>query len=523
MLFNSSEFLFYFFPFTLLVAQWLARKQQVQIQTVWLIIASALFYVWWNPRDAIIVTTSILTNYWFAKQIETAVERKAKHFLIAALTINLVALGFFKYGQFVVHNVANLTGLPLWLPEIKLPLGISFFTFLQIAYLVDAYRERVARTVDTPATSGSRRYGFLPYALFVMFFPHLIAGPLVSHNRLIPQFTRIVRGNLRLLLFASGLLIFCIGLAKKVIIADSLAPHATEMFNAAKDGKPIAMSVAWLGALAYTFQLYFDFSGYSDMAVGAARMLGFKLPANFASPYKSQSIIDFWRRWHMTLSAFLRNYLYIPLGGSRFGKLLQLRNLMLTMLLGGLWHGAGWTFILWGAMHGGLLVINHLWRNSPLAPLTQNWLGQKLSWALTFVAVLLAWVLFRAHDLNTALHVYRSMFDPTTAGATIKTVMLQNSFLDYFEAISGIGFTTLKTIANFGPAQGVVWIGIAAFIAFFLPSTNNLVGYCLLTMRARCPFVAKLIGSVLIFVVALLLFNSLARLNNVSEFLYFQF
>ncbi len=520
MLFNSSEFIFYFLPITLLLTQLLARFEKLTARSLILVVASYCFYVWWNPRDAIIVTSSIAFNFWVGGII-TKSPNRAKLFLIFGVVANLTLLGFFKYWAFLVSTFGALTAVKYSAPAIKLPLGISFFTFLQIAYIVDAYREGKAREAHHQAAPA--RYGILPYSLFVLFFPHLIAGPLVSHKRLIPQFTRIVANNRRWLLFSSGLLLFTLGLAKKVIIADSLSPHANEMFTAAAAGKPIAWSVAWLGSLAYTFQLYFDFSGYSDMAIGAARMLGFKLPANFASPYQATSIIEFWRRWHITLSAFLRNYLYIPLGGSRSGKFGQLRNLMITMLLGGLWHGAGWTFVLWGGLHGTYLVINHLWRQSPLAWITQTILGKFAAYGITFIAVVLAWVLFRAPDLATAMHVYHHMFSREATGANIGGILKMHSALEYFEAISGIGFTTLKQVTNFGHIQGVLWIAIAAAIAFALPNSQRMVANMLRFNRARTHVGRKAIGILLIAITALLLFLSLARLNNISEFLYFQF
>jgi alginate O-acetyltransferase complex protein AlgI len=514
LLFNSSEFLFYFLPITLLITQLLSNAGKLTPRSFFLVVASYAFYVWWNPRDALIVTSSIAANYWLGQRITYAADHAvAKRFLLLAVIANLVLLGFFKYWAFLVQSFSQLTGAEYTTPSFKLPLGISFFTFLQIAFVVDAYRERGSTSGGTPTTS----YGLLPYGLFVLFFPHLIAGPLVSHNRLIPQFTRILARKRRWLLFSSGLLLFVLGLAKKVIIADSLAPHANAMFAAAGEGKPIAMSVAWLGSLAYTFQLYFDFSGYSDMAIGAARMLGFKLPANFRSPYQSTSIIDFWRRWHMTLSAFLRQYLYIPLGGSRAGKFAQLRNLMITMLLGGLWHGAGWTFVLWGGLHGAYLVINHLWRQSPFAKLTQSGVGRLAAWALTFVAVTLAWVLFRSPNLDTALHVYRQMFDPLAPGAAFVSALKAHNLQAYFEALTGIGFTNLRDVAHFGGVQGLAWLMIAMSIAFLLPNSQRIVASALRMNRPpRAAPLSRFMGAALVSTVAVLLFLSLARLNNIS-------
>jgi D-alanyl-lipoteichoic acid acyltransferase DltB (MBOAT superfamily) len=283
-----------------------------------------------------------------------------------------------------------------------LPLGISFFTFTQIAFLVDLHRREASRP-DAPR-----------YALFVTFFPHLVAGPLYHHAQVMPQFEAPNAFRARPDHLAAGLDLLVLGLFKKCVIADHLAPFANAMFDAASRGEAPGTVMAWAGILAYTFQIYFDFSGYSDMAMGLARMLGVRLPVNFDAPYRAASIVEFWRRWHMTLSAFLRDYLYIPLGGNRFGPARRYANLMVTMLLGGLWHGAAWTFILWGGVHGAMLCANHLWHAR--FPAARAGPGRRLlGIAATFVAVALAWVLFRAPTLPAALVVYRAAlaFAPT--------------------------------------------------------------------------------------------------------------
>jgi len=263
-----------------------------------------------------------------------------------------------------------------------LPLGISFFTFQKIALLADAYEGKI------------QSLNFLDYALFVLFFPQLIAGPIVHHSEAMSQFQ--TRGPVQASVIAMGLTIFAIGLANKVLLADSLAVYATPQFDAAAAGAPLSFLAAWSGALAYTLQLYFDFSGYTDMAIGAALLFGVRLPLNFNSPYKARNIIDFWRRWHMTLSRFLRDYLYIPLGGNRHGKLSRYLNLFITMLFGGLWHGAGWTFIFWGALHGFYLAINHGWEAllarfgaGDVNPGGARRLGAQV---VTFLAVVVGWV-----------------------------------------------------------------------------------------------------------------------------------
>jgi D-alanyl-lipoteichoic acid acyltransferase DltB (MBOAT superfamily) len=367
----------------------------------------------WSPQYVLLILGSCVFNYLLGRRLSrlhreggdscppdrrgdrSLATPHGKLLLTAAVTANLALLGYFKYAGFLAGITKSLTGWPTTVPEIILPLAISFFTFLQIAYLVDAYRGE------------TEEYHFTDYLLFVTFFPHLIAGPLIHHREMMPQFRKRHHGWHRD--FPVGLGIFLCGLFKKVVIADNLARIATPVFGlAAADGRDPTMAEAWVGAVAYALQLYFDFSGYSDMALGAARLFGIRFPLNFHSPYKADSIVEFWRRWHMTLSRFLRDYLYIPLGGNRKGPSRRYVNLFLTMLLGGIWHGAGWTFVMWGALHGTYLCLNHAWLG----------LRKKLAWpalpkplaiAVTFLAVLVGWVYFRAHDFASANRMLASM------------------------------------------------------------------------------------------------------------------
>jgi D-alanyl-lipoteichoic acid acyltransferase DltB (MBOAT superfamily) len=312
-----------------------------------------------------------------------------------------LAARLFKYAGFFAQIGAALFGSAPNVGSVFLPLGISFFTFTQIAFLVDAYQGRV------------RELNFVHYLLFVTYFPHLIAGPILHHSQMMPQFAEWRTYRIDWTNIAAGLTVFIIGLAKKVIIADTFATIATPIFSAAQQGLHPPLFEAWAGALAYTIQLYFDFSGYSDMAIGLSLFFNVKLPLNFNSPYKARNIIDFWRRWHMTLSAFLRDYLYIPLGGNRKGKVRRYINLMITMLLGGLWHGAGWTFVVWGGLHGIYLVVNHAfvalrrrlgWHEGRFGRL-----GAGAATMLTFVSVVVAWVFFRAESFSAASDLLHGM------------------------------------------------------------------------------------------------------------------
>jgi alginate O-acetyltransferase complex protein AlgI len=399
-----------------------------------------------------------------------------------------------------------------------LPLAISFFTFQQITYLVDAYRGE------------TREYHFLHYALFVTFFPQLIAGPIVHHREMLPQFARNTLYRLNAEHLAVGITIFALGLFKKVILADGIAVHATPVFDAAEAGfVTLTFFEAWSGALAYSLQLYFDFSGYSDMGIGLARMFGVRLPLNFNSPYKATSIIDFWRRWHITLSRFLRDYLYIPLGGSRKGEARRMTNLMITMLLGGLWHGAGWTFVLWGGLHGIYLVINHGWRK--LIPAgNAGRLRKGAGWTITMLAVVVAWVPFRAESLDGATAVLGAMMGNNG-------FFLPGSYLGHLNRIAGLGDLLQAQGWMFGDVtlfKGVTEVSallVLILIAALLPNTQQFMRRyrpAFETYKGEIPRVRYrwlewrpswgwAIFTAWVGVLAVL------GLTRISEFLYFQF
>ncbi|MDR2875885.1 MAG: MBOAT family protein [Methylobacillus sp.] len=407
MLFNSYGFIFLFLPAVWLGFFALARIRSDYAAT-WLALASLFFYGYWNPVYLGLLLASISCNYlfgmWIAKAAARGDDAAKKRLLIVAIAINLLALCYYKYANFFLDSMNAVAGSDWTLWQIVLPLGISFYTFTQIAFLVDTWQGKV------------KEYNFTHYVLFVTYFPHLIAGPVLHHKEMMPQFAHPATYRINWNNVASGMMLFTLGLCKKVLMADALAPFATGIFDGIQQGAAHgvlpAMHEAWFGALAYTFQIYFDFSGYTDMALGIALMFGIRLPTNFNSPYKATSIIEFWRRWHMTLSRFLRDYLYIPLGGNRLGKARRYLNLMITMALGGLWHGAGWTFILWGLLHGIYLAINHLWREIFPATATGRWSwpARLIGGGLTFIAVVTAWVLFRANDVTHALVILKAMY-----------------------------------------------------------------------------------------------------------------
>ena len=524
MLFNSYIFIFVFLPITLLGFYVIGSQGRHKVALAWLVAASLFFYGWWNPAYLGLILGSMLFNYAVGVALSSRAVNgpnpQAKAILVAGIAANLALLGYYKYANFFVDNLNALFGTGLILETIILPLAISFFTFQQIAYLVDAYRGE------------THEYSFLHYALFVIFFPQLIAGPIVHHREILPQFARSTLYRLKAEHLAVGLTIFALGLFKKVVLADGVAVYATPVFAAAQAGTTLTFFEAWGGALAYTFQLYFDFSGYSDMAIGLARMFGVRLPLNFNSPYKATSIIDFWRRWHITLSRFLRDYLYIPLGGSRKGEARRLTNLMITMLLGGLWHGAGWTFVLWGGLHGFYLVINHAWRQwrTRRGHTQSTPVGRFFAWLLTMLAVVVAWVPFRAEGMAAAENVLGAMFGLNGISLPGSLDGRLGALQPWLES-SGVVFAGMFSNGLANWHSGTYWIISLVLISTILPNSQQIMlryqpafetykgeiqrlKYGWLEWRPT-PFWA--IAGGFCFYLAFI------HLTRISEFLYFQF
>lgn len=387
MLFHTTAFILGFLPVCLTGFFLIGRYRGSTWALFWIIAASLFFYAWWSPMQLPLLVGSVLANYAIAHRSRRS--SLPHRWLITGVTLNLLVLAWFKYADFLLHIVApNAAKL-----SIALPLAISFFTFQQIMFLVDTVRAGPRQPLPK----------LLPYATFVTFFPHLIAGPIVRPAEIIPQLTASRFPLLQSDNMAEGLMIFLLGLSKKLVLADLFGGFADIGFNAASRGIGLSFFEAWYATLSYALQIYFDFSGYTDMATGLARMLNVNFPLNFDSPYQAYDITAFWRRWHMTLSGFLRDYVYIPLGGSRVGEGRRLINLMATMLLAGLWHGAAWNFVLWGGLHGGFLVIHAQYRRW-FAPMPAR-LGQ----ALTLFCVIVAWVPFRAASLPDSLAVLKGM------------------------------------------------------------------------------------------------------------------
>lgn len=527
MLFNSFEFIFLFLPITLSIFFLLSKNNkyvQQQIPILWLVAASLFFYGWWKPKNLPLILISIIVNYGLGYFLSNTFKDKItkKTTLFLGIAFNLALIGYFKYANFFIDNINQAVGINLNLPPIILPLAISFFTFQQIAYLVDAYKGE------------TKEYSFTKYMLFVCFFPQLIAGPIVHHKEVLPQFERPSTYHFNSRVLAIALTVFMAGLFKKVVLADRIAEYSNLAFNAAAQGIDLTFAEAWVGALGYSLQLYFDFSGYSDMAIGAAYMFGISLPLNFNSPYKAISIVDFWRRWHITLSNFLRDYLYIPLGGNRQGEIRRYTNLMITMLLGGLWHGAGWTFIFWGGLHGMYLVINNLYRllrQSLGHDLKQDgWFLRGMGWLLTFLAVVISWVFFKADSFATATSILGSMFG--THGIQLPAFI--EPYLGFMRnwGIGFLGFTVNVGISQKYATFGIILLLLIVFIA---PNTQQWLGRYNPTLtepvvKYRPAWLDRLWqilawrpNKIWTAIIAGITSASLLCFTRVSEFLYFQF
>lgn len=492
MLFNSSEYLLVFLPVSLVVFFWLNSRRKTGGARLWLLAASFLFYAWWSRDYLWLLLISIALNFGAGvalTRLRTSNTRRARYLLTAAVIANFSALCYYKYAHFIVTNTEALVGADFGLSNVVLPLAISFFTFTQVAYLIDSYRGQVHEP------------NLLNYALFVMFFPHLIAGPILHHREMMPQFGQRRNAVLSAPILSLGLTLLSIGLFKKVIIADTFSIWATAGFD--KLAAPNFFE-AWTASLSYTFQLYFDFSGYTDIALGSALLFNIRLPINFNSPYKARNIRDFWRRWHMTLSRFLRDYLYVPLGGNRRGTARVIANLMITFVLGGLWHGASWMFVIWGALHGAAMIVHRAW--SQLGIGLPRW----LAWLITFNFVNLAWVFFRARDMADAKRVLEGM-------AGMHGAVLPPVFGDWLPQLKSLGI-------SFGPIlrqgnddfQMMLWLVAAFVIVLAFRNSNQLAPY---TGGARAirPAWAVLCG----LMASVSLVGILA--SKYSEFIYFNF
>ena len=488
MLFNSYEFIFAFLPITFFIYFYLNHKRLTEASKGFLVFSSLFFYSWWNISYLPIILSSMLFNYVIGNSLNNVVKENGQKFskkslLIFGIISNIALLGYFKYTDFMIDNFNFLTDAHVPILDLALPLAISFFTFQQISYLVDSYRQE------------TKEYDFLNYSLFVTFFPQLIAGPIVHHKEMMPQFAKTRNKVKNYNNIAIGVFIFSIGLFKKVVIADIFAVWATQGFDVATT---LNLFEAWATSLSYTFQLYFDFSGYTDMAIGLALLFNIKLPINFNSPYKATDIQDFWRRWHITLSRFLKDYIYIPLGGNRKGEFRTYTNLLATFIIGGIWHGAGWTFVFWGFLHGMALVIHRAW--SKLGFTLWNW----IAWLITFNFINIAWVFFRAKEWDDALKVLDGMF-------SLNHIVLPKNLESKLSFLNPYGVEFGEWAKDITGSSGTIIYLILGFI-FLLYFKNSTQKVKMFELNYKTILLASIC-----------FISGVLSLNRVSEFLYFNF
>jgi alginate O-acetyltransferase complex protein AlgI len=510
MLFNSIEFLFFYLPVVLLVFLYLRRLGSCRLLMAWLVLVSLFFYAWWNPVYLLLLLFSAGVNYSIGLMLVSSSRSRA--WLAAGVLFNLGLLAYFKYAGFFLENLNTAFELGWNVQHIILPLAISFYTFQQITYLVDTRKGL------------TEAHGFLEYCLFVSFFPQLIAGPIVHHSEMFAQFKLLAQRRDTSKDLAIGGSILVIGLFKKVVIADSFALLASPVFTLASAQGELSMIDALTGTFAYAFQLYFDFSGYSDMAIGLACLFGLRLPVNFFSPYRAQNISDFWRMWHATLSRFLRDYVYMPLGGFICSPRRQRFNLFMTMFVGGVWHGAGWTFVMYGICHGAYVVLHQLWRirvSGPLDLLQSN-AYKAAAQAFTFVVVVLTLVLFRSDSVQTAGNMYVHLFGlDGWAFSPQLLVQFERSNLFRIVEIMAPALSAVSLVCGL--------LVLALLACWVLPSTYQLFErYEVTISQPACG--RQAVWDLrwnpdrrwAVFVACLALAACL-NLSQVSEFLYFQF
>lgn len=491
MLFNSLEFIFIFLPVVLLLVHYFQPSSRKNFKIKSLVVFSLLFYSWWHPTFAWLLPFSIVVNYLLGNKIRTVHKASRKKLFVIGIIFNLSLLFFYKYTNFFISIVNDFSKNQIDFLDLVLPLAISFFTFQQIAYLYDCYKGLV-KEID-----------IWRYSLFVSFFPQLICGPIVHYKEIVPQFEKNEFENNSENNIAQGLIYFSIGLFKKVVIADTLAVHADKIYSVSTETL-LSTFDAWYGTLAFTFQIYFDFSGYTDMALGLALLFGIKLPQNFDSPYKAKNIYDLWQRWHISLTRFMRTHLFYPLSRNKVIRLSTNQALFITIVLGGLWHGANWTFIIWGAMHGVLLLLNHYWKkiNSHINIIdftTKQ--GVYLSIFITFSLGMFSRVAFRAEDVDSMIGIYKSML--------------------------GYNVASVPNVINYN-LYDFSLMAIVFYIVWFCPNSNEIVAKFNNVYSAKKKVFFGFLSMKNIQIITPVLFavlfvTSVLSLNNAVEFIYFKF
>jgi len=500
MLFNSYIFIFIFLPVSFFIYFFLLKKRLILGAKGFLVFASLFFYSWWNIIYLPLILSSMIFNYFIGKFLNKNYKKEKinkKLLLTLGIIFNIILLGYFKYTDFMIENFNLIFDTSTSLLHLALPLAISFFTFQQIAYLVDSYRGETAE------------YNFLNYAFFVTFFPQLIAGPIVHHSEMMPQFASPHNLVKKYKNIALGLFIFTIGLFKKVVIADNFAIWATTGFDKAE---VLSFFEAWATSLSYTFQLYFDFSGYTDMAIGIALLFNIKLPINFNSPYKALSIQDFWRRWHMTLSRFLKEYIYIPLGGNRNGEVRTYSHLLATFILGGIWHGAGWTFIFWGFLHGIALVIHRIWNKFFFQ------LPRWFAWFVTFNFINISWVFFRAKEWDDAIKVLNGMIDYNHIVLTKTFVSLYNQTVKKLSFIMP-DLHVSKSQTFIFDSTVFIWLFVILIVVLKFKNSNEIISYSNKSNEVEVLTKANALYFAVLFMFSILYIS----LSKYTEFIYFNF
>lgn len=500
MLFNSVEFIFVFLPITILLFYFSIKYTNIKCGLFILTVASLFFYGYWNFTYLLLLLISIFINYFISKFIISEPTNKTakKIILYIGVIFNLALIGFFKYYNFFLENINHLFDSDFSFRQIILPLGISFFTFQQIIYIIDSYKGKIQST------------SFLEYLLYISFFPQLIAGPIVKPEQILPQLLNYNPQKIYSEKVLNGIVYFLLGLFKKVVIADTFSTYIKKAFAVADTGVNLSFIESLYATLGYTFQIYFDFSGYCDMAIGLGFMFGVTLPANFNSPYKAHSIIDFWRNWHITLSNFLKDYVYIPLGGNRNGKIRQRTNLLITMFIGGLWHGASWTFVFWGTLHGVYLIINHTFiailKFLNLDSIRKNFIYSTLAWIITFSSVAFAWIFFRASTFTGALQIIKGLFSFDIKLPTQIVAFFPSILKSYIIPVGTLPYAGNATVS--GLLFETVLIAISFLIVLFTPN------------------IAKLSDKKKYILIIITFYLSLQKVLfclEESEFIYFQF
>lgn len=485
MLFNSLEFIILFLPIVFVGYFLLNKTKKYTLSIAWLVVASLFFYSWWNPKYLLLILFSMIFNYLIGiliKKSKPVSHRKS--FLILGILGNVGLLGYYKYADFFITNVNSLFNSNIPLLQLILPLAISFFTFQQIAYLVDTYRNE------------TKEYSFATYSLFVTFFPQLIAGPIVHHKEMMPQFASDENKSIKMDNIAKGLFIFLIGLTKKVALADTFAVWANDGFQ---NYEALTSAEAWITSLSYTFQLYFDFSGYCDMAIGIALLFNIKLPVNFFSPYKSTTIQEFWRYWHTTLSKFLTQYIYIPLGGNRKGENRTYIHIFIIFAISGIWHGAGWTFVIWGILHGLASIVYRAWSKFDIR------LPKILAWFITFMFVNATWVYFRSESVAQAHVILKKMIH-------IEQIDIMQLLSKPLPFPTGKSFSYIwVTLDN--PKLVIMFILISLIVVLFTKNSIELLR----------DFKPNFVSLVWVQLCILFVLGSIFFLHKNSEFLYFNF